>query len=190
MISQQMADVICGQIKDLVSERNKAIAAVESKDRRIAELEAELERERMRLTACGIVALADTQESADRARNMSPDYRSDSCDDVARRVDECIALRVEKNVLKAENERLADINRQHVAKNNRLVIQSARSDEAMALLTADRYTLKELLRRVIHYCDNTDVTGVYTDYEKAPECDLYSSGLYEKCKSILAEKEE
>lgn len=50
--------------------------------------------------------------------------------------------------------------------------------------------LKELLRRVIHYCDNVDVTGAYTDYEKAPECDLYSSGLYEKCKSILAAKGE
>jgi hypothetical protein len=62
----------------------------------IAEREAlknELERERMRLAACGCVALADTPESAAYMRNMHPDYRSASCDDVARRVDECMSLR-------------------------------------------------------------------------------------------------
>lgn len=53
----------------------------------------ELERERMRLAACGVVALADTPESAAKAREMHEDYRSASCDDVARRVDECMALR-------------------------------------------------------------------------------------------------
>lgn len=53
----------------------------------------ELERERMRLVACGVVAMADTPESAAKARDMHQDYRSASCDAVARRVDECIALR-------------------------------------------------------------------------------------------------
>jgi hypothetical protein len=38
-------------------------------------------------------ALADTPESAAKAREMHEDYRSASCDDVARRVDECMALR-------------------------------------------------------------------------------------------------
>ena len=56
-------------------------------------LRADLERERMRLAACGVVALSDTPESAARERNMHPDYRSASCDDVARRVDECMSLR-------------------------------------------------------------------------------------------------
>lgn len=57
-------------------------------------LRAELECERMRLAACGVVALADTPESATKARDMLPEYRSASCDDVARRVDECMKLRV------------------------------------------------------------------------------------------------
>ena len=55
----------------------------------------ELEKERMRLCACGVVAMSDTESSAKEARDMHPDYRSASCDDVARRVDECIALRAE-----------------------------------------------------------------------------------------------
>lgn len=56
----------------------------------------ELERERMRLVACGVVAMADTPESAARARDMHPDYRSASCDDVARMVDKLIELRGQK----------------------------------------------------------------------------------------------
>lgn len=59
------------------------------------ELAAELERERMRNVACGVVAMADTPESAVQARDMHPDYQSASCNDVARRVDECITLRSE-----------------------------------------------------------------------------------------------
>jgi hypothetical protein len=73
---------------------------------RIAALEAELSRERMRLAACGVVALADTSESAAKAREMHADYRSASCDDVARRVDECISLRAELAQARAECERL------------------------------------------------------------------------------------
>lgn len=48
---------------------------------------ADLERERMRLAACGVVALANTPESAAKARDMHDDYRSASCSDVARMVD-------------------------------------------------------------------------------------------------------
>lgn len=57
------------------------------------DMEAALETERMRLVACGVVALADTPESAASARQMHDDYRSASLTDVIRRVDECIALR-------------------------------------------------------------------------------------------------
>lgn len=56
-------------------------------------LQVDLERERMRLFACGVVAMADTPDSAREARAMHPDYESASCDDVKRRVDECIELR-------------------------------------------------------------------------------------------------
>ena len=76
------------------------------KDLRIAALEAELSRERMRLAACGVVALADTPESAAKAREMHADYLSASCDDVARRVDECISLRADLAQARAECERL------------------------------------------------------------------------------------
>jgi hypothetical protein len=60
---------------------------------RIAELEAELERERLRLAACGVVALADTPESAAKARDMHPDYRSASLDDVIRQSDALMTAR-------------------------------------------------------------------------------------------------
>jgi len=54
---------------------------------------AELERERMRLAACGVVADANTPESAKKWRNMRDEYRSASCDGVARAVDREMRLR-------------------------------------------------------------------------------------------------
>lgn len=65
-------------------------------------LRAELERERMRLAACGVVANANTTDSAVAARDMHPDYWSASCGDVSRAVDREIALRAEVEQLKAE----------------------------------------------------------------------------------------
>ncbi len=46
-----------------------------------------VERLQMQLVACGVVALANTPESAARARDMHPDYMSASCSDVMRAVD-------------------------------------------------------------------------------------------------------
>jgi hypothetical protein len=63
----------------------------------------QLATERMRLSACGVVAQADTPESAAVARAMDPKFRSASCDDVARRVDECIALRAQVEALTKRN---------------------------------------------------------------------------------------
>lgn len=59
----------------------------------IDRLRADAEREQLRLAACGVVALANTPESAAKARQMHDDYRSASCDDVARAVDREMALR-------------------------------------------------------------------------------------------------
>lgn len=59
-------------------------------------LRADLETERMKLAAIGVVACADTPESAASARQMLPEHRSAALDDVERRVDECIALRKDK----------------------------------------------------------------------------------------------
>jgi len=55
-------------------------------------IEAQLERERIRLAACGVVALSNTPESAARAREMLPEYESASCNDVARMVDKNMDL--------------------------------------------------------------------------------------------------
>jgi hypothetical protein len=59
----------------------------------------QLETERMRLAAIGVVALADTIKSRDKARDMLPEYRSAALADVERRVDECIKLREQRNRL-------------------------------------------------------------------------------------------
>lgn len=75
---------------------------------RIEELERELECERMRLVACGVVAMADTPDSAKKVRQMHPDYESASCESVARRVDECISLREKCDALQADNTRLRE----------------------------------------------------------------------------------
>ena len=60
-------------------------------------LRGEVERLQMQLAACGVVALANTIESADEARQMHPDYMSASCSDVAGAVDRGIALRTERD---------------------------------------------------------------------------------------------
>lgn len=83
-------------------EVDEAADLIERQAAELAALRAELERERMRLAACGVVAMADTPASAAKAREMHDDYRSASCDDVARRVDECIALRAELDACKAD----------------------------------------------------------------------------------------
>jgi predicted RNase H-like nuclease (RuvC/YqgF family) len=70
---------------------------------RLRAAEAEVERLRMQVVACGVVACSDTEESAAKVRDMHPDYRSVSCNDVARRVDECIALRQRVKELEREN---------------------------------------------------------------------------------------
>ena len=58
----------------------------------IDRLRAELELEQMRLAACSVVAMANTPDTAAKARDILPEYRSASCDDVARVVDENMKL--------------------------------------------------------------------------------------------------
>ena len=66
-----------------------------------------LETERVRLAACGVVALSNTPESAVKARQMLPEYRSGSCDDVAKMVDEQMDLRAKLAAAEARADRLA-----------------------------------------------------------------------------------
>ena len=68
----------------------------------IAQLEAEREKLHMQLAACGVVALANTPESAAQARQMHPDYMSASCSDVADAVDREMTLRQQRDALAAE----------------------------------------------------------------------------------------
>lgn len=66
-------------------------------------LRAELETERMRLAACGVVALSNTPDSAKQARDMLPEYWSASCGDVARMVDENISLRAKIEAMERQD---------------------------------------------------------------------------------------
>jgi hypothetical protein len=80
--------VLVTKFADAVEKHVEAIHNI-----KIEALRGELETERMRLAACGVVALSDTPESAKRHRQMLPEYMSESCKNVIRRVDECMALR-------------------------------------------------------------------------------------------------
>ena len=97
-------------------EIERLAARLEAAEKERDELRVELETERVRLAACGVVALANTPDSAKKARDMRPEYWSASCGDVARMVDENISLRarieqMEKQVpiCRAEDLRHAEI---------------------------------------------------------------------------------
>lgn len=83
----------------------KAADAIDAQQSIIDEQRDELERERIRLAACGVVALSNTPESAAKAREMLPEYRSASCDDVAKAVDREMQYRTELAEARAEIER-------------------------------------------------------------------------------------
>jgi hypothetical protein len=75
---------------------NLGVAHGQAGSREVVELKAELERERIRLAACGVVAKADTPESAKRARDIHPDYHSASLDDVISMADALMAERAKQ----------------------------------------------------------------------------------------------
>ena len=62
----------------------------------------EMEKLRMRLVACSVVANANTPEAAAQQRQMHPGYRSGACEDVAVAVDREMALRARVAELEAE----------------------------------------------------------------------------------------
>lgn len=72
---------------------DRAADLLEQQQVRIAELEQQLEVERMRVVCCGIVATSDTPRSAAKNRACHPDYWSESAEDVARQIDELMRLR-------------------------------------------------------------------------------------------------
>lgn len=74
----------------------------------VAELEMEIERERIRLAACGVAAGQNTEET--RKERIIPEnsYFSASYADVCAAVDREMSLRTERDALKAENARLRE----------------------------------------------------------------------------------
>ena len=86
-------------LADAMTEAADTITALRAE---VEQLKADLERERMRLAACGVVALSNTPESAAKARQMAPEYWSASCGDVERAVDREMALRSQLSARDAE----------------------------------------------------------------------------------------
>jgi hypothetical protein len=70
--------------------------------RKCDELKTEVERLQIQLAACGVVAMTNTRETATKQRDMHPDYMSASCQDVMAAVDREMALREERDQLKAQ----------------------------------------------------------------------------------------
>lgn len=94
----------------------------------------ELERERIRLAACEVVALADTPESATKARDMLTEYRSAACDSVARRVDECMRLRVELAELRSRLDKSSSEHQNLYSQGLALAKQLDSQDETIRIL--------------------------------------------------------
>ena len=88
---------------------------------RIQALTRELEVERMRLAACGVVAMANTPDSAAKARDIMEEYRSASCDDVANAVDREMRLRADNaalvyNIAHWKNNHATEVRRARILK--------------------------------------------------------------------------
>ncbi len=84
-----------------------ALQVIDRAADRIESLQRELETERIRLAACGVVAMANTRESAALQRKMLPEYESASCDDVARAVDREMQYREQVEALQRERDALS-----------------------------------------------------------------------------------
>jgi len=124
---------------------NLAQIRADRAEARVKELEAQLERERMRLAGCGAVALANTKETAESTRKCHPDYESASKNDVERAVDEQMRLREENTKLKACIAGLEKPKTCEGCINNRMTIDGYYQQSCMACARhfADNYTTRE-----------------------------------------------
>jgi len=80
---------------------SEAARLLRTSDAEITRLRDELETERLRLAACGVVALANTRESAKQAREVHEHYLSGSLRDVESAVDREMQLREQRDSLMA-----------------------------------------------------------------------------------------
>ena len=94
----------------MVDHRDRALTAMYQRVDVITqerdEARAELETERLRLEACGVVAMANTPESAARVRDILPVHFSASLHSVMGAVDREMELRAEVERLRKANEEL------------------------------------------------------------------------------------
>lgn len=75
-------------VRDALRTLDDELAVAHGKlEAEIRALQCALDTERMRLAACGTVALANTSESAGKARDVADEYRSASLRDVCSAVD-------------------------------------------------------------------------------------------------------
>ena len=112
----------------------------------IERLRADLEREQLRLSACGVIALSNTPESAAKARQIHDDYKSASCDDVARAVDREMALRAERDDI---NDRLRSADTESSALRGALIAaMEVVQREWTRVALSDSRAFKIVLRRI------------------------------------------
>lgn len=94
----------------MVDHRDRALTAMYQRVDVITqerdEARADLETERLRLAACGVVAMANTPESAARVRDILPVHFSASLHSVMGAVDREMELRAEVERLRKANEEL------------------------------------------------------------------------------------
>ena len=93
------------QVLRAAIEQHVAEAVAQAQNER-DEAIAELETERLRLAACGVVAMANTPESAARVRDILPVHFSASLHSVMGAVDREMELRAEVERLRKANEEL------------------------------------------------------------------------------------
>jgi len=73
--------------------RKELMQVISACRQQLANSENDLETERMRLSACGVIALCNTKKTADKQRKIHQDYKSDSLNNVIRAVDAEMDLR-------------------------------------------------------------------------------------------------
>jgi len=92
--------------KKLATDFRMVSSIITEKDAAVEQLKAELEKERMRLVACGVIAMSNTTRTLNEAIDMHDDYKSASARDVERAVRTEIRQREEIQQLKAELEKV------------------------------------------------------------------------------------
>jgi len=116
---------------------------------KIERLKEELDTERMRLAACGVIALSNTPDSAKQARQMKYEYWSASCADVADAVDRELALRDKLAECQAREAKLREALQEAVdGMGGSYAIWSITANEALALPNDDT-ALREYRRKVL-----------------------------------------